>query len=643
MLNLDDYGVFIGANGSGKSSALYALDWFFGNRTLMESDVCGYKEGEPLPDDASVEVSVTFVDLTDKDRERLQQYGRGDKAQFRRTWSWNGGSPTTKYVGNAKQGDGFAEVRAEGKITAMRDKYSALREKYSDLPELVRLAPKTDILANLVAWESEPANEAKLIEVADGDATHMFGINGGNVLRDCVRLILVPAAVHIAGQVGEANKGSALSELIGAVMADASTKAQAEWLAKNQTVLQDLASSVKKSVEASTGMQTQRINDRLSLLVPNASVNLTPSVPDWTPKTDPSVATSVTVDGITNDVSRQGHGVQRAVMMSMLQALVPDEDFTKNNHTPQDGEDDEAAAARLEADLASLPTLIVAIEEPELYQHPGRARSFARTLTALSEQARVQIFLATHSPFFIRPEQFHCLHRFTLRNGTTSTAHATVPAVATRTGIAEASLQKTIERTVPTEFSEGFFADKVVLVEGPTDRIVLTSIASCLGYDLDAHGISVLDVGGKAGLHSPYQIVRSLDIPTYVLVDGDFSAASRKHPKGSAEEVTAHGSHKGQTDNVLAWLPTSAVIDGPATAQFGSTTIAEQSTLWKEDIEEELTHWPSLVSEANTLNLDVSARADKNVMLYKQAILAANTQDIPVSLTRVIDAILKLK
>ena len=28
-IKVDDYGVLIGANGSGKSSVLYALDWFF--------------------------------------------------------------------------------------------------------------------------------------------------------------------------------------------------------------------------------------------------------------------------------------------------------------------------------------------------------------------------------------------------------------------------------------------------------------------------------------------------------------------------------------------------------------------------------------------------------------------------------------
>ena len=40
-----------------------------------------------------------------------------------------------------------------------------------------------------------------------------------------------------------------------------------------------------------------------------------------------------------------------------------------------------------------LPALIICIEEPEIYQHPIRARSFARVLVELSKKEKVQVFL----------------------------------------------------------------------------------------------------------------------------------------------------------------------------------------------------------------------------------------------------------
>jgi putative ATP-dependent endonuclease of OLD family len=124
-IQVDDYGVFIGTNGSGKSSVFYALDWFFNGTPLSETDIHDYKEGESLPAVSTIEVGVTFADLTVKDRERLEQYGRGDRAEIRRTWYAE--NKQVKTVGNARQGQGFAEVRAESSVVTMRQKYGELR------------------------------------------------------------------------------------------------------------------------------------------------------------------------------------------------------------------------------------------------------------------------------------------------------------------------------------------------------------------------------------------------------------------------------------------------------------------------------------------------------------------------------------
>jgi hypothetical protein len=642
-VEVEDYSVLIGANGSGKSSVLYALDWFFGNRPLAESDVFGFREGHALPVGSSVEVGVTFTDLTPKDRERLERYGRGVKAVLRRSWKLSDGSPQVKYVGNARQGDGFAAVRLLTRAPEYRRAYSDLRLSVAGLPDLGGSPAKDEIAAALIAWENDPANASALVDVDDDDATHMFGINGGSRLRDCVRMVLVPAAVNMASHVGETStKASALTELVGAFMSDASSKAQAAWLAANRAVLEDLTVSVRESVAASTSVQASRINSRLRPLVPNATVSLTPSIPDWVPKADPTVAAAVTIDGITNEVGRQGHGIQRAVMIAVLQALVPDEELTASRHQQAEGEDDSAAAERLQEEVAALPALVVAIEEPEIYQHPARARAFARSLTAIASQAGVQVIVATHSPFFVRPEQFESLHRFTLESGETATARTTVSIISSRTGLAPDKIQSAIERNVPTEFSEGFFADKVVLVEGPTDRVVLEAVAARLGLDLDGRGISVLSVSGKESLRTGYEILRALGIPTYVLADGDFGGAARKHPNDLVKRSSAHSSHLASTERVIGWFPTSDTIVGPVPAVFGATTIAKDYALWEDDIEKELLAWPSLVAGAAALGLELEDRGDKQAMLYRQAVMASDVLDLPVNLRTVVEAVLDL-
>jgi hypothetical protein len=351
----------------------------------------------------------------------------------------------------------------------------------TELPDFGRSPSKDDILAALTAWEQETGNAAALVEIAHSDASQMMGWNGPNVLKECVRFVLIPAATSITSEVGASTKGSALSELVGAFMSAASALAQAAWLQKHADAVAELSEEIRKSIESVTGVQASRINARLSSLVPNASVTLTSTLPEFAPKVDPSIATAVTIDGITNDVSRQGHGVQRAVMISMFQAIVPDADLTRTTHIMQEGEDEATAQARLEESLSGLPGIIVAIEDPEIYQHPIRARAFARTLIELAQQPGVHVLLATHSPYFIQPEQFAALRRFTYARGETFVANPTISSVATSSGIADDNIAKAITSHVPTEFSEGFFAEAVALVEGQTDRIVLEAAATKLG------------------------------------------------------------------------------------------------------------------------------------------------------------------
>lgn len=263
-------------------------------------------------------------------------------------------------------------------------------------------------------------------------------------------------------------------------------------------------------------------------------------------------------------------------------------------------------------------------------------------MTAIASQAGVQVIVATHSPFFVRPEQFESLHRFTLESGETATARTTVSIISSRTGLAPDKIQSAIERNVPTEFSEGFFADKVVLVEGPTDRVVLEAVAARLGLDLDGRGISVLSVSGKESLRTGYEILRALGIPTYVLADGDFGGAARKHPNDLVKRSSAHSSHLASTERVIGWFPTSDTIVGPVPVVFGATTIAKDYALWEDDIEKELLAWPSLVAGAAALGLELEDRGDKQAMLYKQAVMASDVLDLPVNLRTVVEAVLDL-
>lgn len=84
------------------------------------------------------------------------------------------------------------------------------------------------------------------------------------------------------------------------------------------------------------------------------------------------------------NVVHQGHGFQRTLLISALSVL----------------------AESKQVDTQS--TICLAIEEPELYQHPIQARLFAKVIRELAsdEQRRIQVIYVTHSPTFIEAGHF---------------------------------------------------------------------------------------------------------------------------------------------------------------------------------------------------------------------------------------------
>jgi putative ATP-dependent endonuclease of OLD family len=632
-ISFDKYTALIGANGAGKSSVFYALQWFFDGGPIALADVNSQAEG--TENSPAVSVGVTFVDLTDADRARLGEYGRGEQTHFTRTWTKD--EEKSKVYGNAVAGPGFPEIRRESRVTFKRKLYATLRSDVSTLPDLGSSASADAIDQSLADWESDPANSTALEKVDQSDANHLFGINGKNVIRECVRLILVPAATDISANVGVSGKGSTLSELIGAVTAAASAKARAEWSTRYAAEIAELNNAIREGVESATASHATRINSRLVNFVPEASIQFSTVVPDWTPKGEPSVSTQVTMGSTAGDLANQGHGTQRAVMIAMFQAMAPDEATARAEAVQRNDEGPEEHQARLESALKSLPTLLICIEEPEIYQHPVRARAFARVLSQLAEQSDVQVAVATHSPYFVRPTQFESLRRLSLREGRSSVSFATLAGASLAAGVDAGKFRLTVERHLPSVLAEGFFADAVVLVEGDTDKVCLEGVAEGLGFSLDLAGVSVLHVGGKNELRMACAILTALDVPVYVIADGDADRAAQKHEVGTTKYTTAHASNAEQTSALLAWLPPTEAKAGTLPYTFGdATVITAKYAVWRDDLESELSLWPSFIRELKQAG---GALRDKKVFTYRAATLSADSIDVPSNLRKTITAI----
>jgi putative ATP-dependent endonuclease of OLD family len=627
-IDVDDYMPMVGANGSGKSSLLYALDWFFNGVMPSAEDVHSTAAMVAAKTPTSdIDVEVTFSDLTTEDRAALGPYGQGSVATFRRCWS--AADSKEKLLGNSRQGPGFAAIRAPGlKAKEMKELYAAAGAACAGLP--AEAGTMDAIRTALDEWEAKPENLDLLEEVVADDATHMFGINGEHTLSRRIRFILIPASTDLAAQVGSTNRGSALQELVGALMAGAVAAARTKWEQDNATQIADLESAIAAGVASSTQRHADRVNGLLAELVPNAKVEFRSSQPAWALKGDTTILTNVVIDGECKDVSRQGHGIQRALMMAMLQARVPDEDFIKLQLADA-GTEPEEIDAQLEAELAKLPSLIVAIEEPEIYQHPVRARHFARILSRIAARLDTQVLIATHSPYFVLPEQFESLRRFSLSEGKTVVSSTSITDVATASGKAAPKIKKAVEKEIPRTFSEGFFADAVVLVEGDTDRVVLEAIGEQTGMSLDALGIAVLAVGSKESLRIPREILECVDVPVYVVADADGLGAGDGCQSESAK------SHKKSTADLHQWLPAGTSKLGSNPFSWGDqTTVTSRWTLFHGDLEHELEGWPSFMAALSEAG---SALGSKDVGAYRSAAMSASSDDLPASLLALVGAV----
>jgi putative ATP-dependent endonuclease of OLD family len=75
---------------------------------------------------------------------------------------------------------------------------------------------------------------------------------------------------------------------------------------------------------------------------------------------------------------------------------------------------------------------------------------------------------------------------------------------------------------------EIFFARRWILVEGVTEHLLVHALGRALGWNLDSHGVSVIDFqqSGSAGIYPA--LAEAFGIPWHMIVDGDGESAKFK-------------------------------------------------------------------------------------------------------------------
>src|SRR6266481_4452983 len=382
-VKFSDYTCFVGPNGAGKSTVLVALCVLFRYSSDSTTNllVLSQEDFHHKNTDEDVEITATFTDLSEEAQKTLAHYYRQEKLVVSAVAKWNketNSAPVVQYGKREvmKVFVPFFEAHDDSNI-----KVDELRKLYAEcrltVPALPAETTKAAMYAALRAYEEVHPEECNLI---NSEAEFYGGAGKAqNLLAQFIQWEYVAAVKDATTEQLEARKtvlGRILERTVRLKMAlnepleklrNEAYETYSKLLKEHEKELKDLGASL-----------TARMSDWAH---PDARISL-----EWRDEesqvsiADPLAKVKAAEGTFVGDLPRFGHGFQRSFLLALLQELVT-------------------------IGATGGPKLILACEEPELYQHPPQIRHLASVFDALTEQG-TQVLVCTHNPLFIRGENF---------------------------------------------------------------------------------------------------------------------------------------------------------------------------------------------------------------------------------------------
>ena len=553
----NDYACLVGPNGTGKSTVLTALNVFFREYENQATDLSQLEEEDFHRKNtaAPVRITVTFCNLSEQAESDFSGYVRQGRLVVTAAATFDeasGRAQVKQYgqrLGMTALRPFFGALEEGKKVAELKNIYKALRESYPDLP-----APGTKdaMVTSLHDFEAAQPDECELIPSED----QFYGFSkGANRLAKHVQWVYVPAVKDATAEQVEA-RNSALGKLLARTVRSKTNfdetiktlrtqmkQQYQELLDGNQSVLDDISSALQLRIS-----EWAHPDARLRLQWKQDSEKSVRVEEPWAH----ILAGEGEFDGA---LGRFGHGLQRSYLLALLQELAG-------------------------TDTVAGPTLILACEEPELYQHPPQARHLAAVLNTLS-QGNAQVIVSTHNPLFVSGHGFEDVRLIRKDIGR---KHSTVShlsfdeiaqAISDATGVQPLKPQGTlakIHQALQPSLNEMFFTRRLVLVEGLEDVAYLWSFLHLLDKQDEFRRVGghIIAANGKSELRQPLAIAKRMRIPTYVIFDAD---ADKRDKNGSRAK------HEEDNKALLALLGNEGAKPFPAATLSGNGF-----TMWHSDI-----------------------------------------------------------
>ncbi|SCX31845.1 AAA family ATPase [Agrobacterium rosae] len=228
------------------------------------------------------------------------------------------------------------------------------------------------------------------------------------------------------------------------------------------------------------------------------------------------------------------------------------------------------------------PLHLVLVEEPEAHLHAQVQQVFIKKAYAVlrahedlgeNKKLRTQLVVSTHSSHVAHETSFSCLRYF--RRLPAGMA-ANVP-VSTVINLSEvfgpgSETERFVTRYLRAQHADLFFADAAILVEGPAERMLVPNFIRAHYDELNQCYITLLEIGGSHA-HRLKPLIDHLGLLTLIITDLDTLAET-----GGASVQPAKGAgQKTNNATLKTWVPRLDDVDDLMRADCGVKTLREDS------------------------------------------------------------------
>lgn len=535
-IEAQDLMVIIGQNNHGKSNLLSSVLFFFGELKHHDLD---FHHGS-----TELFVEIEFGCLDQSDKATFKKYLTSDEKVVVRK---------TAYLGGSFEYRGYIENPQEEWLQEANASAYAKRELASSLP----LHPFIPDSGRITKQNIIDAKNAYIEQNRD-QIDFSFELESSNFLGLKTVATGIFGEVYFIPAVKEASDDftSKESSVFGKMYADVvalMSEYNEEWKDTKEK-LGNLFSTLNK--QDKNGNENL---DRPKQLL-DFEQELADELVSWGAKVDIEVAapdietvfkanTQVWIDdGVRTDIKRKGHGLQRALTVALIQVVAKKAISAAAGEEAGDGNGNHRKASN---------SRYFIFEEPELYLHPQAQRSLFDSFVGLSESGS-QVILCTHSSGLIDVEKYRSIYIATKENEAEGTR---VKQCSEELFDGDSKKDFNLSYWINPDRGELFFATKVVLVEGATEKTVLPLLAKRL--KVFRYDYTLVDCGSKDNIPLYVKLMNKFSIPYVAVYDRDHQAHKGDDAKASADTSTQK-------------------IENEIDANIGSSIVLEN------DIEEEL-------------------------------------------------------